>query len=62
MEIYNIKEQKVKSLLNEYRSAGDHKIVWDGKDEKGNDVGNGIYFYKMETEGYVETKKMVLMK
>ena len=52
----------MKSLLNEYRPAGEHSVVWNGKDDKGNDVGSGVYFYQMEAEGYVETKKMILMK
>ena len=62
IDIYNIKGQKVKSLVNEHKSAGNYKIVWDGKDESGNVVGSGIYFCRMEVEGYSITKKMVMMK
>ena len=62
MDIYNIKGQKVKSLVNEYRHAGDHSIIWNGTDENGKDVGSGVYFYRMKAEGYVSTKKMVMMK
>jgi len=62
IDIHNIKGQKVKSLLNEYRPAGVHNIVWNGKDDNGNDVGSGVYFYRMESEGYVSTKKMVMIK
>ena len=62
INIYNIKGQKVKSLLNEYRPAGEHSIVWNGKNDNGNDVGSGVYFYRMEAEGYMVTKKMVILK
>jgi len=62
IEIYNIKGQKVKSLVNEVRAAGSHKIVWNGQDDFGREVGSGIYFYRMQTEGYAATKKMLLMK
>ena len=62
IDIYNIKGQKVKSLLNEYRPAGEHSIVWNGKDDTGNDVGSGVYFYRMEAEGYVGTRKMAILK
>ena len=62
VDIYNIKGQKVKSLVNEHKPAGKHSVTWHGTDDSGNAVGSGIYFYRMEAEGYVETKKMVLMK
>ena len=62
VDIYNIKGQKVKSLLNEQRLAGNHNIVWNGKDDNGLDVGSGIYLYKMETDDFVAIRKMVLMK
>ena len=62
VDIYNIKGQKVKTLLNEFKPSGEHSIVWSGKDDNGNDVGSGIYFYRMEAEGYVEARKMVLLK
>ena len=62
IDIYNMKGQKVKTLVNEYKVAGEHNVVWNGTDENGHSVGSGIYFYRMEAEGYVETRKMVLLK
>jgi len=57
IEVYNIKGQKVKTLVEGLRSAGRHNVVWNG-----NDVSSGVYFYKMTSEGYVGVKKMVLVK
>jgi len=37
-------------------------VVWDGKDQKGEEVGTGIYFYKIQADSFVKTKKMVLLK
>ena len=62
IEIFNILGQKVKTLVDQYLKAG-HKLVdWDGKDNNGNDVSSGIYFYRLQAGDYVDTKRMVLLK
>ncbi len=60
--VFNIKGQKVKTLINEIMTAGNHQIIWDGKDENSKAVSSGIYFYKMNTNNYTSTKKMILLK
>ena len=60
--IYNIAGQKVKTLINDYMSAGTHILTWDGTNENGNVVSSGIYFYKVVAGNIVTTKKMILMK
>lgn len=60
--IYNVKGQLVKELLNEELSAGLHNLVWEGEDHNGKQVSSGIYFYRMDTEGYTKTKKMIMLK
>ena len=60
--IYNIKGQKVKQLVSSQLSAGQHSVVWDGRDENNKAVTSGIYFYKMKNGNYSSTKKMILMK
>ena len=62
VDIYNIKGQKIKSLVNEYKPAGEYNVVWNGTDENGISVGSGIYFYRMTTEEYTAVKRMILMK
>jgi len=62
VEIYNIKGSKVKTLVNEHRSVGNHQVIWDGKDDNDRNVGSGIYFYQMRANAFVTTKKMILMK
>jgi hypothetical protein len=62
IEIFNIKGQKVKGLLNEYTTKGHNNIVWNGQDDNGRNVGSGLYFYRIETEEHTATKKMVLLK
>jgi hypothetical protein len=60
--IYNILGQKVKVLVEEIQDAGYKSVIWDGKDIDGRDVASGIYFYKIEAQNFVKTKKMVLLK
>ncbi|RLC58512.1 MAG: hypothetical protein DRH89_00975, partial [Candidatus Cloacimonadota bacterium] len=62
IEVFNIKGQKVKTLINEQTAAGDHTIVWDGTDNNSHQVSSGMYFYKMKSSNYTSTKKMILMK
>jgi flagellar hook assembly protein FlgD len=52
----------VKTLVNEVKENGNYTVTWNGKDNSGKNVSSGVYFYKMETEKYVSTKKMILMK
>jgi len=62
LTIYNILGQKVKVLVDEYQSAGTRKVIWDGRDESGESVASGIYLYKLQAEGLVQTKKMILTR
>ncbi|MDD2229977.1 MAG: choice-of-anchor J domain-containing protein [Candidatus Cloacimonetes bacterium] len=62
IEIYNIKGQLVKTLLNDIKEPGDHTVVWNGKDNSGCAVSSGVYYYKMNTSIYSSTKKMIIMK
>jgi hypothetical protein len=62
LEVFNIKGQKVKTLVDEILPAGKHSVTWNGKDENGKSVASGVYFYKMKADKFVSTKKMILMK
>ena len=62
IDIYNIKGQKVKTLVDDIFEVGKHTITWNGTDGNNKSVSSGIYFYKMKTEKYLATKKMILMK
>jgi len=62
LEIYNIRGQKVQTLVNEKREAGFHTVTWEGNDTNSNNAASGIYFYRLTTDKYSSTKKMILMK
>jgi len=62
LSIYNIKGQKVKTLVDGFQSVGFRSVTWDGTDKNGSGVASGVYFYRVKTDYSEETKKMVLMK
>ncbi len=62
LEIYNQKGQKVRTLSRERFAAGTHSLVWNGKDDAAKDCASGIYFYRLKTDGYVKSRKMLLLK
>jgi len=62
IEIYNIKGNKVKTLVKEHKSAGNHQVLWDGTDDRNRYVGSGIYFYRLKSGSYISTRKMLLLK
>jgi len=62
VEIYNVKGQKVKTLVNEAKAAGNYSVVWNGVDDNNRPVSSGVYFFKMSAGKYSSTKKMIMMK
>ena len=62
LDIYNIKGQLVRTLVNDHKTAGSHSVIWDGKDDNGRAASTGVYFYRMVTPDKVLTNKMLMMK
>ena len=63
IDVYNVAGQLVKTLLDETRAAGSYTdIRWDGTNGANQPVSSGVYFYKLVTNNFSQTKKMVLLK
>ena len=60
--IYNLLGQKVRTLVDQTQTAGYKIVYWDGKNDEGEEVASGVYFYKLEYGDYRQTKKMLLLK
>jgi lamin tail-like protein/flagellar hook capping protein FlgD len=62
--IFNLKGQKVKTIISEQQSAGLHVVTWNGTDQNSKSVSSGIYLYEMwmEETDYTSIKKMILLK
>jgi len=63
LTVYNIKGQKIKTLIKNEFIKGTHSIIWNGDDESGKNVSSGVYFYKLNVNGKTEAmKKCLLLK
>lgn len=62
IEVLNILGQSVRTLVDEFKVAGNYSVVWDGRDNSQQSVASGIYLYRLTAGEYGETRKMVLMK
>jgi hypothetical protein len=62
VEVYNILGQKVRTLVDEIMEPNAYSRDWDGRDDAGARVSNGIYFYKMVSGDFSDTKKAVLLR
>jgi hypothetical protein len=63
IDVYNVAGELVKTLLDETRAAGSYTDVrWDGTNGANQPVSSGVYFYKLVTSNFSQTKKMVLLK
>jgi hypothetical protein len=62
LEIFNVSGQIITTLKDDELEAGTYNVFWNGKDKDGNEVAGGIYFYRLKTANFIETKKMLLLK
>jgi len=62
LSVYNIRGEKVKTLVEKFEAAGHKTVTWDGRNQEGDRVGSGVYFYRLETGEFTATKKMVLIR
>ncbi len=63
LKIYDTLGQEVKTLMDEYQSAGNYQIEWNGKNNAGQTVSSGIYFYMLAIDNqFTSTKKLLYLK
>ncbi|MDD4223600.1 MAG: FlgD immunoglobulin-like domain containing protein, partial [Candidatus Cloacimonetes bacterium] len=62
LDIFNVRGELVKRLLNTNKAMGKHSVVWDGKDNQGRHCSSGIYYYRLKSNGVSHTQKMLLLK
>lgn len=63
LSIYNVKGQKVVTLVNQHQEAGEYNAQWNGSDEQNNPVASGVYFYKLSDDsGRSSVQKCLLLK
>ncbi len=62
VEVFNMKGELLRTLVNEHQSMGTRSVVWDGRDDHGQHVSSGIYFIKVTAGTTQQTIKAMLLK
>ena len=62
LTIYNLLGQKVRTLYSGTQTGGNHHIHWDGNNDHGTKLSTGVYFYQLNTQSGVKSKKMIYLK
>jgi hypothetical protein len=62
LKIYNTTGQLVRTLVDEHMAASHHKVRWDGRSENGELTASGVYFYRLASGTFTETKKMTFLR
>jgi hypothetical protein len=62
LTIYDIRGRRVRTLIDQDFEVGNHKIHWNGQNDRGESVPSGIYLYRLKTGGKVSTRKMTILE
>jgi hypothetical protein len=62
LKVINLLGQEIRTLVNEDKPAGIYEVMWDGRNNHRQHVASGVYLYILETNAFVEARKMVLMR
>jgi len=60
--VYDILGRQIRDLIDDLYQSGKHIVEWDGKDNTGNEVSSGFYFYTFEADEFTAVKKMLMLK
>ncbi|GEM_PF-1985437 len=62
LTIYDVLGRTIRTFVDDPKSGGTYSLIWDGTDDKGACVATGVYFYRLSADGFVQTRKMMLLK
>ena len=62
LRIFDVTGRCIRQLVNDQQSPGFYSVQWDGKDDTGNPVASGTFFYQLSSNEWQETKKMTLIR
>lgn len=60
--VFSLTGQLVRTLVNADQRAGEYNVLWDGRNDYGQQVSTGVYFFRMMANNFVSVKKMLLVK
>ena len=62
LDIYNVLGQPVVTLVNQVQAAGVFQVSWDARDQRGGEVATGVYLYRLQYPGGVQTRQLLFLE
>jgi len=62
LDIFDVSGRRVRRLVDSDTAAGRHEVIWDGKNDVGDDAASGVYLYRLSADGQELERKMVLLR
>ncbi|OGF97767.1 MAG: hypothetical protein A2Z06_02200 [Candidatus Glassbacteria bacterium RBG_16_58_8] len=61
LEVYNLRGQRVATLVDQVQAPGDHQVRWNGLNSRGEKISSGVYLYKLSVDKETVVQKMTLL-
>jgi flagellar hook assembly protein FlgD len=62
LNIYDSEGRAVRTLVNKKQPMGEYSVVWDGKDDNGQSIASGQFYYQLKVGSFISTKKVIAVK
>jgi flagellar hook assembly protein FlgD len=62
LTVYDLTGRVARALVNAEQQPGTYSVTWDGSDDRGRQVPHGVYFYRLDTPGFRDVKKAVVVR
>ena len=62
LNIFDLKGRLIRNLVDSFQEPGIKSVIWNAKDNNGRSLPTGIYFYKIQSENFLESKKVIYIK
>jgi len=60
--VYDLMGKEVITLVNEKQTGISYQVVWNGRNKYGKEASSGVYFYRLKTDAFSQTRKMILIR
>ena len=62
LSVYNVKGQLIRRLVSGFEKKDRYRVIWDGRDSDGKLVESGVYLYRMTSDSFSQTKKLIILR
>jgi len=61
LAVFDLLGRRIRTLVQEHQQAGQHRLLWNGKDDSGVIMPSGVYLYRLRTSKFMQTRRMILI-